>query len=235
MVNQVVVYGGCGALGRSIVTTFKNKGATVTSIDLSPNDSADNNVIITNLNDWCGQQQEVHSKLAEVLADTKLDGIFCVAGGWAGGNTASKDYIKNCDLMWKQSVWSSTIAGSLSASFLKDGGVLTLTGAEPALKGTSGMIGYGLAKAAVQQLCQSFSDEKSGLPSNSCVACILPITLDTPMNRKFMSGADFSTWTPLQFVSDMFYSWTTDVNSRPVSGSLLKLQTSGGNTTVTKV
>jgi len=28
------------------------------------------------------------------------------------------------------------------------------------------------------------------------------ITLDTPMNRKFMSKADFSSWTPLETVAE---------------------------------
>jgi hypothetical protein len=33
------------------------------------------------------------------LAGEKLDAILCVAGGWAGGNAANKDLIKNADLV----------------------------------------------------------------------------------------------------------------------------------------
>ena len=51
------------------------------------------------------------------------------------------DYVKNCDMMWKQSVWSSSIAASLAAKHLKEGGLLTLPGAMPALKGTPGIHG----------------------------------------------------------------------------------------------
>lgn len=104
--------------------------------------------------------------------------------------------------MWKQSVWSSTISATIGSKFLKPGGVLTLTGADAALKGTPGMIGYGLAKAAVHQLTKSLAEEKSGLPENSLVVSILPITLDTPMNRKWMPKADFSTWTSLDFIAE---------------------------------
>lgn len=233
--TRVVVYGGCGALGRSIVETFKTKGAIVTSIDLSANENADENVIITCLNDWGEQQKEIVTKLGDILKEDKVDGIMCVAGGWAGGNAGSKDYIKNCDMMWKQSVWSSTIAGNLAAKFLSENGVLALTGAQPALDGTPGMIGYGMAKAAVMQLCKSLAAEKSGLPKGSCVSCILPMTLDTPMNRKFMSGADFSSWTPLEFVSSMMYDWVSEASDKPLTGSLLKLETVKGETTVTKV
>ena len=38
----------------------------------------------------------------------------------------------------------------------------------------TGMIGYGMAKAAVHQLVASLAQDNSGLPSNSLVAAILP-------------------------------------------------------------
>lgn len=64
------------------------------------------------------------------------------------------------------------------------------------------MIGYGVAKSAVHHLTKSIADKDGGLPSNSCALAILPITLDTPMNRKWMPNADFSTWTPLEFIAE---------------------------------
>ena len=38
----------------------------------------------------------------------------------------------------------------------------------------------------------SLGSPGSGLPSNSCALGLLPVTLDTPMNRKFMPDADMS-------------------------------------------
>ncbi len=54
--------------------------------------------------------------------------------------------------MWKQSVWSSAISASLASAHLAEGGLLVLPGARPAAGGTPGMIGYGMAKAAVHQV-----------------------------------------------------------------------------------
>ena len=68
------------------------------------------------------------------------------------------------------------------------------------------MIGYGMAKAAVHQLTKSLAAQGSGLPSGSLVVSILPVTLDTPMNRKWMPKADTSTWTPLEFISRLVNS-----------------------------
>lgn len=169
---------------------------------MTENELADANVIISrDTATWVDQETAVLSQVSDILKGDKLDAIICVAGGWAGGN-ASKDLAKNGDLMWKQSVWTSTISAALGAQHLKAGGLLTLTGAHPAQKGTPGMIGYGMAKAAVHQLTKSLAGKNSGLPDDSLVVAILPITLDTPMNRKWMPNGDFGSWTPLDYVTE---------------------------------
>lgn len=141
------------------------------------------------------------------------------------------DLAKNSDLMWRQSVWSSSISAALAAQHLKAGGLLALTGAKPALEGTPGMIGYGMAKAAVHQLTRSLAGEKSGLPEDSLVVSILPVTLDTPMNRKWMPKADFGSWTSLTEVAELFGKWTLG-QERPKNGSLLQLITKEGVTQI---
>lgn len=168
---------------------------------MAANDLADANIIVKADANWVEQETAILAEVNTLLNGDKLDAVICVAGGWAGGN-AKKDLAKNADLMWRQSVWSSAISATISANHLKEGGVLTLTGADPALKGTPGMIGYGMAKAAVHQLTKSLAGTNSGLPVNSLVVSILPITLDTPMNRKWMPNGDFSSWTPLEFVAE---------------------------------
>jgi dihydropteridine reductase len=196
---------------------------------LSENELADANILVNRDADFVGQETQVIDAVKAALNEDKLDAVICVAGGWAGGN-AAKDLAKNTDLMIKQSVWSSTISASVASQFLKEGGVLTLTGAKPALAATPGMIGYGMAKAAVHQLTKSLAASGSGLPDNSLVVSILPITLDTPMNRKWMPKADFSTWTPLEFVAELFHKWIQNPSDRPVNGSLLQLVTKDSKT-----
>ena len=46
--------------------------------------------------------------------------------------------MKNSDLMWKQSVWTSVIASSIAARHLKEGGAVVFTGAQAAIQGTPG-------------------------------------------------------------------------------------------------
>jgi len=228
---KALVYGGKGALGSTLISFFKARNWWVASIDLFANDEANANVILENSESWSSQEEAICGKVATLLGDEKVDAILCVAGGWAGGNAASKDFIHNADLMWKQSVWSSSIAAELACHYLKPGGVLTLPGAQAALSGTPGMVGYGMAKAAVHQLTKSLAQPKSGLPDGALVAATLPITIDTPMNRKFMPKADHLSWTPMEMIAQLLFDWTQGVN-RPPNGSLVQLITKEGKTDI---
>ena len=49
------------------------------------------------------------------------------------------------------------------------------------------------------------------------------------MNRKWMPKADHTTWTSLEFVSELMFKWSSD-QERPANGSLVKLVTKDGNT-----
>ncbi|XP_062405269.1 quinoid dihydropteridine reductase a [Sardina pilchardus] len=227
--NRVIVYGGRGALGSACVQYFKSKGWWVASIDIVANADANANVLVKLSECFPEQAGQVTADVGQLLGDVKVDAILCVAGGWAGGNCSSAEVFRSADLMWKQSVWTSTIAAHLAALHLKPAGLLTLTGAKPCVQGTPGMVGYGMAKAAVHQLCQSLSGPDSGLPTGATSLAILPVTLDTPMNRKFMPDADFGSWTPLEYVAEMFFRWASG-SGRPASGSLVHLLTSGGVT-----
>jgi len=232
MTGRVLIYGGKGGLGSVLVSHFKQKGWWICSVDISEkNDEADANIIVDPNSDWLSQEEIVVNQLEKYLSnEQKLDSVINMAGGWAGGSTASKDFIKNSDLMWKQSVWSSTISAKVANKHLKSGGILVLPGAAPASAGTPGMIGYGMAKAAVHQLTKSLAEPKSGMPENSRVFALLPITLDTPMNRKWMPKADTSKWTPLTFIAELLFSWSSNSEGLPKNGSLVKLVTNDGST-----
>jgi len=222
--KKILIYGGKGALGSSLINYFKGKHFWTISVDFVKNEEADHNVILQQNLNLEDQAQLVRSGIPE---GTALDGIVCVAGGWAGGNLEAADFIKNCDLMLQQSVWTSYIASSLAPTFLKEEGLLVLTGAQPALKPTPGMIGYGVAKAAVHQLVKSIGAPKGGLPTGGRAYGILPVTLDTPMNRKWMKHDD--TWTPLEHVAEIVNSWLEKADLPP-NGSLIQLITKEGKT-----
>uniref|UniRef100_A0A9L0RIL5 Dihydropteridine reductase n=1 Tax=Equus caballus TaxID=9796 RepID=A0A9L0RIL5_HORSE len=210
--RRVLVYGGRGALGSRCVHAFRACNWWVASIDIGENEEASASVVVKMTDSFTEQADQVAAEVGKLLGEEKVDAIVCVAGGWAGGSAKSKSLFKNCDLMWKQSVWTSTISSYLAA-----------------LEGTPGMMGYGMAKSAVHQLCQSLASKNSGMPSGSTAVAVLPVTLDTPVNRKSMPDADFRSWTPLEFLVETFHDWITEKN-RPRSGSLIQVVTTEGKT-----
>jgi dihydropteridine reductase len=123
--------------------------------------------IIVEGNTWAEQERFVRDAVAAGLEGGLLDAVICVAGGWAGGSPASKDFVKNSEAMWRQSVWPASISAALATAHLREGGICVLPGAAPAVAGTPGMAGYGMAKAAVHQLAKSLACEGSGLPEGS--------------------------------------------------------------------
>lgn len=229
--GRVVVYGGRGALGSTVVNLFKKSSFWVINIDMKENEAADKNILVSG-DTWTQQEENVCGEVASALGEEKLDAVLCFAGGWAGGAPSSKEFIKNAEQMWKSSVWPASITARLACLHLREGGTVVLPGAQPAIGGTPGMAGYGMAKAAVHQLVKSLAEEKSGIPKDCLAVAILPNTLDTPMNRKWMPKADTSTWTPLDYVAELMLSWTRE-EERPVSGSLVSLVTQAGKTTIT--
>jgi len=226
--GRILVYGGRGALGTTVVTVFKNASYWVCNVDMKENVSADHNILVSG-STWIEQEEGVCADVASILENEKLDAILCLAGGWAGGSAASKDFVRNADLMWRSSVWPASITARLASLHLKQGGTLVLPGAQAATSATPAMAGYGMAKAAVHQLVASLAQPKSGLPTDSLAVAILPNTLDTPMNRKWMPKADTSSWTPLDFVAELMMKWTMN-EERPPNGSLVKLITQDGAT-----
>jgi hypothetical protein len=62
----------------------------VGSIDLFANEDADANVVVAPSESWIDQETTIRGKIDELVGENKLDAVLCVAGGWAGGNAASK-------------------------------------------------------------------------------------------------------------------------------------------------
>ena len=62
----------------------------VGNIDFLTNDDANANIVLEGGDSWTDQGDLIGQKVADILGDNRLDAIFCVAGGWAGGNAADK-------------------------------------------------------------------------------------------------------------------------------------------------
>lgn len=228
--KRVLVYGGKGALGQSLIRFFNNKSWATVSIDRALNNDASFSVVVPGDMPWRQQVKAVE----EQVAQHKYDAVICVAGGWVGGNLTSDSLIDDTELMWQSSVQPSVFSAQIASRHMREGGLLVLPGAAGATQPTPGMIAYGVAKSAVHHLVRSLAAKDSGLPTNATVTGIMPVILDTEMNRAGMPNANFDNWTKLDEVSGKLFDWAENPASRPRNGSLIRIVTHNNQTTYTE-
>jgi dihydropteridine reductase len=221
--RKCVIVGGCGAFGKSLVSTLREQGCgCVVSIDYKANEDATHSIIISNPDETLESAKRI---------STGYDAIYCVAGGWTGGNIEhSQEYLKGFGDMVAKNLMSAALASSIP---LNANGLMVLTSATASLaKANPSMIAYGVSKVGTNHLIASLASEGSGLPSSSSVVGILPEMLDTPANRLAMPSADISSWTPLNHLSARLVAW---IHDKPARGSLIKVVTRNGATTFSEV
>lgn len=114
---------------------------------------------------------------------------------------------------------------------------LVLIGSAASVRATPGMLAYGVAKAATHHIVRSVGDPASALCKGGGAAYgLLPHTIDTPSNRRYMKYDD--TWTPIPHLADAIIQLvTTAVSGKAAlsgqevaSGALIEARTAGGKT-----
>ena len=224
-----LVFGCRGALGAAVTATFVKNQWNVVGVDVRSLHQAIGDCTTMICVDPQASIEALQSDVLAASADRKYDAIVNVAGGWAGGSAADASTAAATELMLRQSVWTSTVAAHLAAVKGAPGSLLLLTGSAAALGGTAGMLGYGLAKAAVHHIVKSLAADAHFQRHNICVVGALPTTLDTKGNRDAMPQADRASWTPLDVAAGDIFGWAAGEN-RPPSGSLVVWNTDKGNT-----
>ena len=232
----VLVYGGNGSLGQAMVSSFRAAGWRTISVDFYENSSADHNILLSHTNDWRTNTEAVTSSLqalASSLADDGaiaerptgssasapapyLSAVVSVAGAWKGSSISSPALFESTDLMLSQNVLSSLSSAHIASLFLLPSSLFLLTGASAASSpsGTPSMIAYGLSKAAVHHLTLSLSAHDSELTARGTrVACLLPVTIDTPKNRQVMRSADYGDWTPVGEFARCAVRWAEETDA----------------------
>ena len=245
--RTLLILGGNGALGRSIVTEFSRAGWRAISADVGSFPPLLPSVSTIALSDSDGPSKQLDALLKGIDDHNKinngndnsgfLDAVICVAGGWTGGAVGSDDFISGFERMNKVCLQPSVVAAQVAALRLRrsattDNGpvssppLFALTGAAAALSPSTcqGMLGYGMAKTATHFLTQALASGTAGLPSGSRSVCILPRTIDTPSNREHMPGADTTSWTPPAHIAAQLMKWCgVDVDLTRKETSNLKL------------
>jgi len=224
MGRTVLVTGGTGALGTTVVGKFLKNGDTVLVTDIreaSPDYLAQfsehsdklktfvvNVVKEAELKKLAGEIKELHNG---------LDILVNIVGGFSMtkiSETEESEFDNMININLRSAFLSAkTFLPQLTA---KNHGRIINISARAGLHGIGGMGPYCISKAGVLSLTQTIADEIK--ETTATANAILPSVIDTVANRKDMPDADFSKWVSPDDIAGVIFFLASEAG-RAVNGA----------------
>ncbi len=214
----VLIAGGSGELGKTVVPAFIATGARVITIDRHPP--------IVQTEGRAGMRADVTDesdirRLVEEVIRTvgRIDALINLVGGFAIGRVVETD----------ASLWHRMLTMNLTAAFLLSRSVLphmlerrigriVHVAARAALEPFPGAAAYVVSKSGLVALIRALSTELVG--SGVTVNGVLPATIDTPANRRSMPDADPSKWARPESIAQTLIFLASEEASQ-INGALI--------------
>ncbi|ODN72602.1 SDR family NAD(P)-dependent oxidoreductase [Methylobrevis pamukkalensis] len=204
----VMVTGAGGNLGRAVVAELAAAGARLACVEREmapldalqaelPADQACLKLAGIDLTDAASCRLAVERCLEEF---GRLDALVNTVGGFQTG-PVEEDGLDGFDRMIRLNARS---AYAISAAVLKPMqaagyGRIVHIAAAPGLKATANQAAYAASKGAVLRLTEAIAAENRA--RRITANCILPGTIDTPVNRAAMPNAKADSWIPPQAIA----------------------------------
>lgn len=221
----VLIAGGSGALGQTIVPAFARSGAHVISADRNPppEQVTEGKAMKADVTDEAAVRRLVDGVIRTA---GRVDVLVNLVGGFAAGRIADTD----------ASLWHRMLTVNLTPAFLLSKGVLRHmtdrgsgrilhVAAWAAVEPFPGAGAYIVAKSGLLALISVLALElkDSGVTVNG----VLPTTIDTPANRANMPEADPSSWTKPESIAELLIFLASD-EAGQISGAAVPIGTGGG-------
>jgi NAD(P)-dependent dehydrogenase (short-subunit alcohol dehydrogenase family) len=188
--KTIIITGASGNLGSVVTKKFLDSGyrvvATVIHEDFAKDLTAHPNlqvdtVNLTNETESCSFVQRTISKYKQI------DAALMLVGGFAAGDiqaTGGAELQKQYSLNFETAYFVTRPA--FNHMMEKGSGRLAFIGARPALHAADGknLLAYALGKSLLFKLAEFLNEEARG--KNITATVIVPSTMDTPANRKYM-------------------------------------------------
>ena len=203
--KHVVITGGTGGLGASVVARFLEQGALVHLPIVEPELPA--------ALPWRGK---VHAERVSLDDETQVAAFYAalpalwasvhLVGGF-GMAPVEATSLAEFEKQWRLNVVTCFLGCREAVKAIRrseKSGRIVNVAARPALAPASGMIAYATAKAGVAAITQNLAAELVG--EQILVNAIVPSIIDTPANRAAMPKADHGRWpTPPQLAQTIAF------------------------------
>ncbi len=198
--NEVVlITGGTGALGRTLVNKFIESGARTISSYLNEKEAeklktTNHKVELIKL-DITKEEQLL--KMIPIVVERfgTINVLVNVVGGYLGGKDITELEESDWDSMMNLNLKSAFMISKHVIPVMKssgNGGNVVHVSSRTGLKSDGYDSAYAASKAALIRFVESTSQEFKQYNIN--VNCILPTTIDTEANRMAIPKADFNKW-----------------------------------------
>jgi NAD(P)-dependent dehydrogenase (short-subunit alcohol dehydrogenase family) len=197
--QTVLVTGAAGNLGRAVANAFSKRGATLVLVDqrgelLADVFGAEDARRVFAPTDLLDQGQTSAAVTAAIERVGRIHVLCNIAGGFRMGETVheTSDATWNFLLHINVRTLLNAVRAVVPHMIERGGGKIVNVGAHSAQKGLPEMGAYCASKSAVIRLTEAMAAELREKDIN--VNCVLPTTLDTPVNRAAMPEADPRRW-----------------------------------------
>ena len=223
--RTVVVTGAAGSLGRAVAAAFSERGANLVLIDQRADALA---------KAFGGEDARRSFAPIDLLDRAQMDGaarraverfggidVLCnVAGGFRMGETVHETSAETWAFLFD--VNARTMLSAVNAVvphlLARGGGKVVSVAAYAGQRGVAQMGAYTASKSAVIRLTEAMSAELR--EKNVNVNCVMPTTLDTPVNRAAMPDADPSRWVAPTDLANVILFLASDL-ARAVHGAAI--------------
>jgi NAD(P)-dependent dehydrogenase (short-subunit alcohol dehydrogenase family) len=216
----VLIAGGSGALGQTVVPAFTRAGAQVIAADRHAPSAliAGGAAMKADVADEADVQRLVNDVVRKA---GRIDALINLVGGFAVGRVEETD----------AALWQRMLTMNVTTAFLlskaviphmvaRGTGRILHVAAWAAVEPFPGAAAYIVSKSSLVALIKVLALELSG--SGVTVNGVLPNTIDTPANRASMPRTDPSTWTKPESIADTLLFLASD-EARQISGAAIPI------------
>ena len=221
----VLIAGGSGALGQTVMPVFARAGARVITADRNPSSAqvANRSAMKADVAD----EADVQRLVKNVIRETgRIDALVNLVGGFAMGRVEETD----------AALWQRMLTMNVTAAFLlskavlphmveRGAGRIVHVAAWAAVEPFPGAAAYIVSKSSLLALIKVLALELSG--SGVTVNGVLPNTIDTPANRASMPQTDPSTWTKPESIAETLLFLVSEAAGQ-ISGAAIPVGTRVG-------
>lgn len=200
--KTVVITGGTGGLGTSLVRRLINQDYRLAVTYLLPDEAHafekefavdEKRLMLTRVD--CTNAEAVNTYVKEVAERWgEIHGLCALVGGWAGGRDVEDTDDVRFERMLDLNLRSAFYAVRATLPHLKEAGWgrILLVGSRAAVDFFEAQAAFNIAKAGVAALGRSVASELDGTGVTANV--LMPSVIDTPATRRSLPYADYVNW-----------------------------------------